>query len=142
MKDIIRMNQLAGIITEGQARKMLEVLNEEETLPTRQEIFDDFESMAKDLEAKTGATIRTVKFPDQFRFDVEGDKIGWWDGQFDIVIRRRNPPSEVVKQAYDEANEWVSSFPKKYKDYMSWKDKGEEAFNQEVARRKKAKSGN
>lgn len=26
MKDIIRMNQLAGIITEGQARKMLEVL--------------------------------------------------------------------------------------------------------------------
>ena len=142
MKDIIRMNQLAGIITEGQARKMLEVLNEEETLPTRQEIFDDFESMAKDLEAKTGATIRTVKFPDQFRFDVEGDKIGWWDGQFDIVIRRRNPPSEVVKQAYDKANEWVSSFPKKYKDYMSWKAKGEEAFNPEVARRKKAKSGN
>ena len=28
MKDIIRMNQLAGVITEGQARKMLEVLNE------------------------------------------------------------------------------------------------------------------
>jgi hypothetical protein len=28
MKDIIRMNQLAGIITEGQARKMLKVLNE------------------------------------------------------------------------------------------------------------------
>jgi hypothetical protein len=28
MKDIIRMNQLAGIITEGQARKMMEVLSE------------------------------------------------------------------------------------------------------------------
>jgi len=28
MKDIIRMNQLAGIITEGQARKMMEILNE------------------------------------------------------------------------------------------------------------------
>ena len=28
MKDIIRMNQLAGIITEGQARKMMAVLNE------------------------------------------------------------------------------------------------------------------
>jgi hypothetical protein len=28
MKDIIRMNQLAGIITEGQAKKMLKVLNE------------------------------------------------------------------------------------------------------------------
>jgi hypothetical protein len=30
MKDIIRMNQLAGIITEGQARKMMQVLNENE----------------------------------------------------------------------------------------------------------------
>jgi hypothetical protein len=28
MKDIIRMNQLAGIITEGQARKMIDILNE------------------------------------------------------------------------------------------------------------------
>ncbi len=30
MKDIIRMNQLAGIITEGQARKMMQILNENE----------------------------------------------------------------------------------------------------------------
>jgi hypothetical protein len=30
MKDIIRMNQLAGIITEGQARKMMEILTEGE----------------------------------------------------------------------------------------------------------------
>jgi len=29
MKDIIRMNQLAGIITEGQAKKMMEILNED-----------------------------------------------------------------------------------------------------------------
>jgi hypothetical protein len=27
MKDIIRMNQLAGLITEGQAKKMMRVLN-------------------------------------------------------------------------------------------------------------------
>lgn len=30
MKDLIRMNQLAGVITEGQARKISEVLNEVE----------------------------------------------------------------------------------------------------------------
>jgi endo-alpha-1,4-polygalactosaminidase (GH114 family) len=30
MKDIIRMNQLAGLITENQARKMMAVLNEKE----------------------------------------------------------------------------------------------------------------
>jgi hypothetical protein len=29
MKDLIRMNQLAGIITEGQAKKMIQILNEE-----------------------------------------------------------------------------------------------------------------
>jgi hypothetical protein len=31
MKDLIRMNQLAGVITEGQARKMIQILNEDET---------------------------------------------------------------------------------------------------------------
>ena len=30
MKDLIRMNQLAGTITEGQARKMIAILNEAE----------------------------------------------------------------------------------------------------------------
>jgi len=30
MKDLIRMNQLAGIITESQARKMMQILNENE----------------------------------------------------------------------------------------------------------------
>ena len=33
MKDLIRMNRLAGIITEGQARKMMAILNEEATIP-------------------------------------------------------------------------------------------------------------
>ena len=32
MKDLIRMNQLAGLITENQAQKMLAVLNEETIL--------------------------------------------------------------------------------------------------------------
>lgn len=40
MKDIIRMNQLAGIITEGQAKKMLETLNEEENNTLTQEDFN------------------------------------------------------------------------------------------------------
>jgi hypothetical protein len=41
MKDIIRMNQLAGIITEGQAKKMMAILNEEESNDVlTQEDFD------------------------------------------------------------------------------------------------------
>jgi hypothetical protein len=31
MKDLIRMNQLAGVITESQARKMMQILNEDNT---------------------------------------------------------------------------------------------------------------
>ena len=40
MKDIIRMNQLAGIITEGQAKKMMEILNEEDGSILTQDDFD------------------------------------------------------------------------------------------------------
>jgi hypothetical protein len=53
MKDIIRMNQLAGIITEGQAKKMMEVLGEAdqpykiiskktEKSPFGDDIYDDY----------------------------------------------------------------------------------------------------
>jgi hypothetical protein len=35
MKDLIRMKQLAGIITEDQARKMMEVLNEDSPVETK-----------------------------------------------------------------------------------------------------------
>jgi hypothetical protein len=122
--------------------KKNESLNEVENLPTRAEMFDDFEKMAQDLKAKTGAKIRTVHFPNQFRFDVEGDMMGWWDGQFDVPIARRNPSTSTVKRAYDAVNKWVANFPAQYKDYLSWKAKGEEAFDQEVNRRRKEFFGN
>jgi len=112
-------------------------LNEDENLPTRAEIFDDFKKMAQDLEAKTGAKITTIRFPNTFRFHVEGDMMGWWDGQFDVSIARLNPSPLAIKRAYEDVNKWVANFPAQYKDYLSWKAKGEEAFNQEVNRRRK-----
>ena len=39
MKDLIRMNQLAGIITEGQAKKMIEILNEAEDFKEGDMVF-------------------------------------------------------------------------------------------------------
>jgi hypothetical protein len=122
--------------------KKNESLNEDENLPTREEMFNDFEKMAKDLEAKTGAKIYTISFPNQFRFHVDGDMMGWWDGQFDVPIARRNPSAHIIKQAYDAVNKWVANFPAQYKDYLSWKAKGEEAFDQEVNRRRKEFFGN
>ena len=58
MKDIIRMNQLAGIITEGQAKKMMEILDEKETT---NELFG------------FGGTKATEK--DSIRLDVRGGSI-------------------------------------------------------------------
>ena len=58
MKDIIRMNQLAGTITEGQAKKMLEILDEKETT---NELFG------------LGGTKATEK--DSIRLDVRGGSI-------------------------------------------------------------------
>ena len=122
-------------------REEISKVLKEETTPSREEMFNDFEQMAKDLEAKTGAHIDVVKFPNQFRFHTNGDMIGWWGGQFDIPVQRINPSPKSVKQAYDAANKWVASFPERYADYLSWKEKGEEAFYQEVERRRKEQLG-
>ena len=116
-------------------------LFEQETTPSRKEMFNDFEQMAKDLEIKTGAKLRTVQFPDVFRIDWDDDMTGWWDGQFDVFVPRINPSPESVKKAYDAINKWIVSFPEKYADYLSWKEKGEEAFYQEVERRRKKQLG-
>ena len=73
MKDIIRMNQLAGIITEGQARKMMQVLSEADqpykiiSQKTRKnnfgdEIYDEYEI---EINKETHTT------PDGSTFDIE-----------------------------------------------------------------------
>ena len=46
MKDIIRMQQLAGIITEGQAKKMMAVLNEEDSYES--EVLSILKKMASE----------------------------------------------------------------------------------------------
>jgi len=51
MKDIIRMNQLAGVITEGQARKMMAILNEAEINFKDADQYADFlQNKTKELE--------------------------------------------------------------------------------------------
>ena len=45
MKDIIRMQQLAGIITEGQANKMMIVLNENNISEISDEMYERMEDL-------------------------------------------------------------------------------------------------
>jgi hypothetical protein len=58
MKDLIRMNQLAGTITEGQARKMMAVLNEAEDFKVRDLVFiksnGQFETKPREIHQLSG----------------------------------------------------------------------------------------
>jgi hypothetical protein len=121
---------LKKYLTEGR-------LFEDENLPSREEMFNDFEKMAKDIEAKIGAKIQVIKSPNRLRFHVDGDMIKWWGGQLDLFVDRKNPSPQMIKRAYDLVNEWADWFPEQYADYLSWKEKGEEAFSQEAERKRK-----
>lgn len=78
MKELIRMNQLAGIITESQAKKMIAILNENEGNPI-----------------KIGSTMNSIEelepglksmFPNSkiiLKYDEEGDHI-MIDGRISI----------------------------------------------------------
>ena len=89
MKDIIRMNQLAGLITEGQARKMMTILNEAdsdveklkdylETYSYGMEVFDEpestihfeiWEDKAKAMEFKTLLGTLGIDFTQDSEYD-------------------------------------------------------------------------
>jgi hypothetical protein len=60
MKDIIRMNQLAGIITEGQARKMMAILNENEENEENEE-YNDIIKKLKSKYSPEGIEIKNNK---------------------------------------------------------------------------------
>jgi hypothetical protein len=63
MKDIIRMNQLAGIITEGQARKMMEVLDEEDNKSNYYSFWNkNYSQIIKDLDLPP--SYKVIDWPD------------------------------------------------------------------------------
>jgi hypothetical protein len=67
MKDIIRMNQLAGVITEGQARKMMEILNENEL-----QYIPENHPLKKDIENIFDTTLDSGNF----KFDEKDNLVG------------------------------------------------------------------
>lgn len=78
MKDIIKMNKLAGIITEGQARKMMEALNEgmtENDLSVG-EIYDLYFKDKPSWKWFTGVTLSEIT-PTELIFRWEGSNGGW-----------------------------------------------------------------
>ena len=71
MKDIIRMNQLAGIITEGQAKKMMQVLNEENGTKSLEDFVEEYitdinEFMNDDWFIDNGKVMFTIPYTENY----------------------------------------------------------------------------
>jgi hypothetical protein len=71
MKEIIRMNQLAGLITEGQAKKMIQILNEssldlkvkftpEYIKNEKQDLFYTEKGLADGFEIMNGKKVKAI----------------------------------------------------------------------------------
>lgn len=71
MKDLIRMNQLAGIITEGQAKKMMEILNEENGNKSLEDYIEEYitdinEFMNDDWFIQNGKVMFTIPYTENY----------------------------------------------------------------------------
>jgi hypothetical protein len=71
MKDIIRMNQLAGIITEGQARKMMQILKEENGTKSLEDFVEEYitdinEFMNDDWFIDNGNVMFTIPYTENY----------------------------------------------------------------------------
>jgi hypothetical protein len=84
MKDIIRMNQLAGIITEGQARKIMAILNEVSHDNADMRTANSKTGLeAYILKDKTNRTLTTKKAVNGEEFLIVTDKKEGWDYWFE-----------------------------------------------------------
>ena len=71
MKEIIRMNQLAGIITEGQAKKMMQILKEENGNKSLEDYIEEYitdinEFMNDDWFIQNGKVMFTIPYTENY----------------------------------------------------------------------------
>jgi len=94
MKDIIRMNQLAGLITESQARKMMAVLNEASTGGLDPKILFNFVQKHGTTFSGTDTTeLQSVKDKELFLDDLLTTQYGR-----DILSNKLPKFAEALKQ--------------------------------------------
>jgi hypothetical protein len=91
MKDIIRMNQLAGIITEGQARKMMEILNENPQSP-----------MLDYIEAYIGADEAEFKDPEKSKYYSDGEGNIEFTIPFEEDNKRPSEDVQILKNIFNQ----------------------------------------
>jgi hypothetical protein len=112
MKDIIRMQQLAGIITEGQARKMMQILNEEvETFPT-DHYYIKFGKLSQKGADRLNAIVNNYgaveEFPELIDRYSAGDK-DYPSGKASIKIKNNNKSTSLQRLKADGENMEIGS---------------------------------
>jgi hypothetical protein len=112
MKDIIRMNQLAGIITEGQARKMMEVLGEDMGLTPLQQYVYNYE---ENISGEDGAErflndIKKLDTP-QDVYDYYSYKRGWEGSDLNNIfkqVKRKFASLNKADELTPDQKQWYS----------------------------------
>jgi len=121
MKDIIRMNQLAGIITEGQARKMMQVLNEERTMMIPSSLVNRYVNMKYYFKDKAGdPTIKAKLIPIITDFFPKNQDISFQELEDKFGEETARQTIQVLNGAYLDG--YLDSFYKPitnlYQDYL------------------------
>jgi hypothetical protein len=119
MKDIIRMNQLAGIITEGQARKMMEILTENEL-----QNIPENHPLKKDIENIFDTTLESYSFKLDEKNKLAGNNIDNISGDTGIdpnkitsLVRgmiRKNPSKYSEIKMEKGGGLWPEKYKKAY----------------------------
>lgn len=105
MKDIIRMNQLAGLITEGQARKMMAVLNENLDFSKRKTRIKEAEGV----------------FPKDIKVDIDEDEVNISSSSGDYSGFIEDDGKVSFSVTYDEDEFEEEGYPDGFDD-DNWKD--------------------
>jgi hypothetical protein len=119
MKDIIRMNQLAGILTEGQARKMMQILNENEL-----QNIPENHPLKKDIENIFDTTLESYSFKLDEKNNLAGINIDYISGDTGIdpnkitsLVRgmiRKNPSKYSEIKMEKGGGLWPEKYKKAY----------------------------
>ena len=104
MKDLIRMQQLAGIITEGQARKMMVILNESKNLLSLIQDYKDFNYTADQgygtfIDDETGEEVDIVDNAEKRKEEIKAE-----------ITRMKGPEYFELVDRYAELDTYESEY--------------------------------
>ena len=102
---------------------------------TRQEIYGQLTLKAKKLAKELDIQLWVIDFGTSLRFHIDGEWIGWWGGQKDVSLYRKQPSQKSINTCIKEAEEWFNTLPERMNDYKKWVNSDRLELAKEVNRR-------